>query len=210
MRLLSPLPFFNKVHVLSHLFLFLNLTIALLGMRLPDILNLPMLRFFIYFLFALGFLVSLVSCLKLKPVLTIGLCLFSGSIFFHAFVIFFLPSFRPGIAFQNYVLQNTFSSYFAISQTRLYMMYPVLFLFPVLSLYLEGFTSNYKHYYARKLILIFLSCMFINNIVVFIQGLWDIHFLAQGSMTSIDANRTPGLFLDSGESGVMYSLMTAL
>src|SRR4051812_23160605 len=104
----------SEVHRLSHLFLFLNLTLALVGERLPALIHLPVLRFVIYLLFLTGAVLGFVSCLRLKPFLSLSLFAFIFSVFFHAAVQFYLPSFRPGVAFQNYTYQGLITSSFAL------------------------------------------------------------------------------------------------
>lgn len=197
-------------HSVSHVLLFLNAIIAFIGIRLPDILDLSLLRFVFFFLFFLGFFAGLNSCLKLHKNLTLSLLFFIIAIFIHAFVYFYLPSFQSGIAFQNYVLQKTFVSNFAITQTRLYMMYPVLFVFPILSFYSHALNSKYTEKYISILGGILIFCSFLNLIVIFWQGLYSFSFMTEGSGSSIDHKRAPGLFLDSGESGVFCCLLSSL
>ena len=196
----------SKVHRISHSFLILNLIIAFIFMRLPNFVHLPILRFIIYLSFFIGFIFSTFSCFKLNKKITFGILIFIFFIFLHAFIQYFLPSFQSGIAFQNYILQETFTSSFAIAQTRLFLLFPILLIFPVLSLYLEGLQSDKRDYIIKLIFLILLLAIFFNDIIIIIQHFWNFKFLWEGSGTSIDSHRPPGLFSDSGESGAVYSL----
>jgi len=174
-------------------------------MRLGDILNFPLLRFGILFLFALGAFWGMASCFFLNKKLTFSLLFFIAAIFFHAWCHFFQPSLRSGISVQDFLLQNGFSAYFLIAQTRLYLMYFVLFLFPAISFCHHALLSEQKSWYRG----VFLGILFftggLNAAVAIVQAHHDIHFLSAGSYDSVATLHACGLLMDYGEAGVFFS-----
>ena len=109
----------NKIHILSHFLLLLNLFLAMTSMRLGDLLNFPAMRFEIYFLFLLGSFFGFLSCCLLNKKMTCSILLFFIAIFLHAWCFFYQPSLKSGIAVQDYLLQNAFSANFAIKASLL-------------------------------------------------------------------------------------------
>ncbi|WP_186645586.1 O-antigen ligase family protein [Fluviispira vulneris] len=196
----------HKIENLSHILFLINFTFINLFIRIPDILSINILRFFLYFIFIIGFIVSLVSTFNKYKTLTISLLILITMIVLHAFILFYQPSFRSGISFQNYILQNNITADFAITQTRLYLLFFVLFIFPSLNFFSDILYNRSKNNFVKYFLLIIIVSAIINSLVAILQGISNIHFLAQGSGTSVDANRPPGLLEDSGIAGLYFSI----
>ncbi len=189
----------------SNFFLLLNILISFLFIRIPYIIKVPSLKFVILFSFFIGFVFGVTSCFFKFKKLTIAILFFIFCIFFHAFCIFYQPSLRANISIQNYLIINNITSDFLFTQTRLYLMYFILFLFPVATclFYLnENRDSKLKNYLA--ILLIFIT--FINSVVAIYQGKININFLAAESLTSVDAQRSPALFDDSGVAAFFFAI----
>ncbi len=196
----------HKITNLSHILFLINFTVINLFIRLPDILTINILRFLLYFIFIIGFILGLVSTYKKYKTLTLSLLILIIMVVLHAFILFYQPSFKSGVSFQNYILQNNITADFAITQTRLYMLFFVLFIFPSLSFFSDILHNRIRDLFAKSFLIIIILSAILNSFVAILQGFANIHFLAQGSGTSVDANRPPGLLEDSGIAGLYFSL----
>ena len=200
----------NYINRLSNYFFIINLFSCLAFIRLPDLISFPILRFILYFLFLLGCIFGLVSIYPVYKKLTLSILFFICSIFIHAFSNFYQPSLKPGISVQNYILQENITSDFEMTQTRLYMMFFVLFLFPSIYFFYSLFSSKCSEKYSKVLIISFLSCNILNCLTAFYQGIWNLNFLAQGSGSSVIARRPPGLLDDSGIASFFFAISGSL
>ncbi len=195
---------------LSHYFFILNLYFSFLFIRYPDMISMPILRFAIYFSFSIGFFLGLISCFFQYKKLTISLIIFICSIIIHAFANFYQPSLKLGTSIQNYILQGNITSDFEMTQTRLYIMFFVFFLFPSISFFSSLFKTNKFDNYTKVIFNSLLFCLILNCITAIYQGIWNIRFLAQGSGTSVAANRPPGLLDDSGVASSFFAIMSSI
>jgi O-Antigen ligase len=195
---------------LSHYLFILNLYFSFLFIRFPDIISMPILRFGIYFSFFFGFFFGLISCFSQYRKLTISLIIFICSIIIHAFANFYQPSLKLGISIQNYILQGNITSDFEMTQTRLYIMFFVFFLFPSISFFSSLFNSNKFDKYTKTIFFSLLFCFILNCLTTIYQGYWDLRFLTQGSGTSVEANRAPGLLDNSGVASNFFAIMGSI
>ncbi|WGL58968.1 O-antigen ligase family protein [Pigmentibacter sp. JX0631] len=191
----------------SNLFLLLNIFLAFICIRIPYILNIPNLKFLILGCFFLGFIFGLFYCLINFTKVSLSLLLFIGCIFLHAFCNFYQPSLRSAISIQNYSFTNTITSDFLFTQTRLYLMYFILFMFPVAT-----FFNSQREYPSNKVLNFFFIEFFfiviINSVVSIYQSKVNIHFLAEESLTSIEAFRAPALLDDSGVASFFFAIFS--
>lgn len=197
----------NHINRLSHFCFIISLICSFVFIRSPDILSIPVLRFVLYFIFFVGCILGIISCFSLYKKLTMSLILFICSIVIHAIANFYQPSLRFGISFQNYVLQNTITSEFELTQTRLYMLFFICFLFPSISFFSSFFNNKLDKKYITALFISLVSCFLLNCFVAIYQGIVNLNFLAKGSGTSVEANRAPGLLDDSSVAGFLFAVI---
>ncbi|APJ02978.1 O-antigen polymerase [Silvanigrella aquatica] len=196
----------SVVHKISNYIFVMNLFFSFVFIRLPDIINFSILRFGIYLIFLMGCIFGIISCYKTNKKITFSLLFFIFSIVIHAFSNFYQPSLKQNVSIQNYILNGIITSDFIFTQTRLYMIFFVFFIFPAISFF------NYisKDGSSKKIIKIFYYCLslcvVINCFTFFYQGLFNINFLSQGSGTSLGANRPPGLLDDSGAASFFLAI----
>ncbi|KAB8029226.1 O-antigen ligase family protein [Fluviispira multicolorata] len=196
----------DSINNISHIFFLFNLLIISLFIRIPDIFSQSILRFFLYFLFLVGFIFGVAAVLPKFKVLTFSIFLFISMIILHSFTHFYLPSLRHGIALQNYILQNNITADFEISQTRLYMLFFVLFIIPAMNFFSDLFSQKLKYIYLKVFFYSFIIGAILNSFIALYQGLINLNFLAQGSGTSLAANRAPALLEDSGIASLYFSI----
>ena len=196
-----------KIYKISNYFLLLNIALAFLFIRIPYIIHIPSLKFFILGCFFLGFIFGLYYCIIEYTKFSLSLLLLFLCIFLHAFCNFYQPSLRSAISIQNYAFTNIITSDFLFTQTRLYLMYFILFIFPVAT-----FFNSQKEYLNNKYLNFFFIEFFIiiilNSIVSIYQSTVNIHFLAEESLTSIEAFRAPALLDDSGVASFFFAIFS--
>lgn len=198
-----------SIFKISNFLLFFNILLAFLCIRLPYIIKIPSLKFVILASFLLGFIFGVTACLQKYKKLTIAVLFFTFCLFLHAFCNFYQPSLRPNISFQNYFYSNNINSDFLFTQTRLYLMYFVLFIFPIFSF--SFYIKEHKNSkYEKFFIILFLGILLINSTVGIYQGKFNLYFLADESLTSISAQRTPALLDDSGAAAFIFSIFSSV
>ncbi len=193
----------------SNFFLFLNIYFAFLFIRFPYILKIPSLKFVILFTFFVGCLLGILSCFYKFKRLTIALLFFTFCIFFHALCNFYQPSLRTNISIQNYSVISNITSDFLFSQTRLYLMYFVLFLFPVTT-FLFHIKENKNSKLGIYLVISLFFITLVNSVVAIYQGKININFLAAESLAAIEAGRAPALFDDSGVAAFFFAISASV
>lgn len=196
----------NFINDISHYFFIINLYLSFIFIRFPDIFSASIFRFFIYFIFIIGFIVGLISCFIRNKKITISLFLFICAIIIHAFSIYYQPSLRPNISIQNYVLQNNITSDFLMTQARLYMIFIVCFIFPAISFFSDFFEKKKFNKYIKILFISYLICFILNSFVSMYQSLVDIQFFAKGNGTSVNSSRSSGLLDDSGVASCFFAI----
>jgi hypothetical protein len=86
------------------------------------------------------------------------------------------------------------------------MMFLVCFLFPSIRFFSDIFNSKTNEKLSKSLIFSFAVSFILNALAAIYQGIFNIHFLTQGSGTSLDAQRAPGLLDDSGVASFFFAI----
>ena len=203
--MLTPQKNTDRFLFLSHRLLVLNIGIAFLCMRLGDILQLPFLRLGAYGLFAVGSLAGLIACVLLQSINKKSYLLLGAGILLHTLACFFAPSFRQGVAWQDYILAQDFSATFGLLEARLEIFNPLVFFFPVCA-WLHDPCLKRKQSTSKKIKFLLFFSLFANAFFAAVQGLGNWQFATIGSNKSVEVRRAPALFLDSGESSLVFGL----
>lgn len=175
-----------------------------MGSRLPHLLGQLWLYRYLDYLWLGAGMIGCIALVSVRPRFGFGMILLSSLVLFHSMLSHFQPSFAPGVPWLDYQFFSVSSNY-CLNLARVYLEN-----FCIPFFVLAGALVSYKDQRAELLAfvgMLLVLCLLINLIVIGIQGIFDLTFLAEFSGSAVSAGRAAGLLEDSGASNIIIGAL---